>query len=75
MARYYIEDTPFKPKERQRLMRFRDGEFPEEYDFKSNQWKINKELGQIYYGGIEVDSITEEEAMEIINARNSKNNL
>lgn len=75
MTRYYIEDTPFKPKDRQRLMRFRDGEFPEEYDSESRQWIINKDLSQIYYGGIEVDSITKEEMEEIINARNGNGSL
>ena len=75
MARYYIEDTPLKPAALQRLMRFRDGEFPEEYDFTSRQWKINKDLSQIYYGGIEVNSITKEKAEAIINARNGKKNL
>lgn len=75
MTRYYIEDTPLKPEALQRLMRFRDGEFPEEYDFQSRQWKTNKELGQIYYGGIEVNAISAREAEAIINARNSEANL
>lgn len=75
MTRYYIEDTPFKPKERQMIMRFRDGEFPEEYDFVSRRWKINKDLSQIYFGGIECDPITEKEVEEIINARNGKGSL
>ena len=75
MIRYYIEDTPLKPAELQRLMRFRDGEFPEEYDAELRQWKTNKELSQIYYGGIEVNSITKKEAEVIINARNSKRYL
>lgn len=75
MTRYYIEDTPLKPAALQRLMRFRDGEFPEEYDFRSRQWKTNKELGQIYYGGIEVNTISAREAEAIINARNSEKNL
>lgn len=75
MTRYYIEDTPFKPKEQQRLMRFQRGEFPEEYDVKSKQWVTNKELLRIYYGGIECDPITEKEVEEIINARNGKGSL
>ena len=75
MTRYYIEDTPFKPKEQQKIMRFQRGKFPEEYDFKSRQWIINKDLSQIYFGGIECDPITEKEAEEIINARNSKGSL
>ena len=62
-----------KPKEKQRIMRFRDGEFPEEYDFKANRWKTNKDLSQIYYGGIECDPITESEAKEIIKLRNMEN--
>ena len=69
MVKYYLEDTPMKPKEKQRVMRFRDGEFPEEFDFKTNRWKINKDLSQIYYGGIECDPITEAEAAEIIKSR------
>ena len=75
MVRYYIEDTPLKPPGLQRIMRFRDGEFPEEYDFRSHQWKINKELSQIYYGGIECDPISEDESEAIINDRNGKKNL
>ena len=71
VVRYYLEDTFMKPKNEQRVMRFQEGEFPEEYDFRSKRWIVNKDLSQIYFGGIEVDSITEEEAIEIINTRNS----
>ena len=72
MVRYYLEDTPMKHKDKQRIMRFRDNEFPEEYDFKANLWRINKDLSQIYFGGIECDPITEDEAKSIIQARNNQ---
>lgn len=75
MIRYYIEDTPLKPAHLQRVMRFRDGEFPEEYDAKSKRWVVNKDLWKIYDGSLECDPITAEEAEAIINARNSKADL
>ena len=70
-----MEDTYGKATGLQRVMRFRTGEFPEEYDAASGKWKTNKELSKIYDGSIDCDPITEEEVNAIIASRTRKRDL
>lgn len=65
MTKYYLEDfaPPGRPPV---LIRHRDGARIERYSFGSHRWVEDSEMLQIYTGDINVDTITEEEAKEVI---------
>lgn len=65
MTKYYLEDfaPPGRPP---KLIRHRDDALIERYNFSSRHWVEDSEMLQIYTGDISVDTITEEEAKEVI---------
>jgi hypothetical protein len=71
MPRYLIEDPPYTPPHPSMLKLIRT--FPEDetrlierYSPRLKRWVEDVEMLQIYFGGIEVRSITEEEANRLI---------
>ncbi|MCI6660076.1 MAG: hypothetical protein SOW48_03575 [Peptoniphilaceae bacterium] len=65
--RYFIEHDG------DRLIRDKEGALVQRYDIDSNSWVEDVEMAQIYFGGIPVRSITEEEANEIIRKKQNSN--
>jgi hypothetical protein len=70
MPRYSIEDPAYMPPDPKMLKLIRD--FPDEermierYSSRLKRWVTDDEMLKVYFGGIEVRSITEEEANRLI---------
>lgn len=70
MSRYMLEYPLYKEQDKQTLKLIRD--FPNEerlierYSRRMKKWIPDIEMAKVYFGGIEVRSITEEEANRLI---------
>ncbi|MBQ9037207.1 MAG: hypothetical protein IJ115_07130 [Erysipelotrichaceae bacterium] len=61
-----------KEKDSNRIIRYQgEGSLLEYYDYDKKKWIEDIELGRVFFGSIEVNTITEEEANAIIK-NNSK---
>lgn len=65
-AYYFIEDIYDEFAYAPKIIRKRTGFIIERYDFIKKEFVEDTEMAQIYFGGIEVNTITEQEAYEAI---------